>query len=122
VPPDVENQWMSEYHLGLAIHPMDEDMQHLQEHAKALQATGDPLGNIRTHMARHQVQMQMKQQAMLAQAVAQMGAGPQGQGGQRPRPGAQNKPPRGGQGPAGMVNRDQLTAMSGAPPALRGRM
>jgi hypothetical protein len=121
IPPDTENEWIAKYNLNLAIHPMDEDLQHLQEHAKALQETGDPLGVIRAHMARHQVQMQMKQQAMLAQQIAQMQAGPQGGGG-RPRPGAQNKPPRGGQGPPGMVNRDQLSAQSGAPPALRGRM
>ncbi len=123
IPPDVENEWMVDYNLNLAIHPMDEDMQHLQEHAKALQATGDPLGNIRQHMARHQFQMQLKQQAALAQQVAQMG----GDGGgpsapARPRPGAQNKPPRGGQGPPGMVNRDQIGPASGAPPQLRGRM
>lgn len=124
IPADVENQWMSEYGLNLAIHPMDEDMQHMQEHAKALQETGDPTGVIRAHMARHQMQMQMKQQAMLAQKMGLMLGGGQGgppQGG-RPRPGAQNKAPRGGQGPAGAPNRDQLTAQSGAPPALRGGM
>lgn len=124
LPPDVENEWLVKFNVNLAIHPMDEDAQHLQEHAKALQATGDPLGNIRSHMARHQFQMQMKQQAMLAQQVAQM-VGGGGGGGPRPtgpRPGGQAQPPRGGQGPPGMVNRDQLSAVSGAPPALRGRM
>ena len=122
IPPDTENEWMVKFNLNLAIHPMDEDLQHLQEHAKAMQQTGDPLGNIRAHMARHQFQMQLKQQAMLAQQVAQMGGGPPGGGGGGPRPGAQSRPPRGGQGPPGMVNRDQLTAASGAPPQLRGRM
>jgi hypothetical protein len=124
IPPDVENEWMVKFNLSLPIHPMDEDLQHMQEHAKALQATGDPLGNIRAHMARHQFQMQMKQQAMLAQQVAQMtGGGPPGSArGGGPRPGGQAKPPRGGQGPPGMVNRDQLGAASGAPPQLRGRM
>lgn len=121
IPADMENEWMVEHGLNLAIHPMDEDMQHMQEHAKALQQTGDPLGVIRAHMARHQMQMQMKQQAMLAQKMQQMlGGGQGGPGG--PRPGAQAKPPRGGQGPAGAPNRDQLTAQSGAPPALRGGM
>ena len=121
IPPDVENEWMVEHGLNLAIHPMDEDLQHMQEHAKALQETGDPLGVIRAHMARHQMQMQMKQQQMLAQKMAMMmGGGQGGPGG--PRPGAQNKPPRGGQQPAGAPNRDQLTAQSGAPPALRGGM
>lgn len=124
IPADVENEWMVQHNLNLAIHPMDEDMQHLQEHAKALQETQDSTGVIRAHMARHQMQMQMKQQAMLAQKLAMMGGGQGGppQQGGRPRPGAQNKPPRGGQGPAGAPNRDQLTAQSGAPPALRGGM
>lgn len=125
IPADVENEWMVQHGLNLAIHPMDEDMQHMQEHAKALQETGDPMGVIRAHMARHQMQMQMKQQAMLAQKMAMMAGGGQGgpsQQGGRPRPGAQNKPPRGGQQAAGAPNRDQLTAQSGTPPALRGGM
>jgi hypothetical protein len=120
IPPDVENEWLIQHALNLAIHPMDEDPQHLQVHAQALQQTGDPLGNIRAHMARHQMQLQMKQQAQLAQQIAQMGGGGPPQHG-RPRPGAQNKPPRGGQGPAGSGNRDQLTAMSGAMPLARQR-
>lgn len=123
IPADVENEWLVKFNLNLAIHPMDEDAQHMQEHAKALEQTGDPLGNIRQHMARHQFQMQMKQQAMLAQQVQQMGGGPPGGGGGGgPRPGGQAKPPRGGQGPPGMVNRDAIGAASGAPPQLRGRM
>lgn len=121
IPADVENEWMTEFGMNLAIHPMDDDQQHMQEHAKALQQTGDPTGTIRTHLARHQMQMQMKQQAALMQRVGQMmgGGGPPGGG---PRPGAQAKPPRGGQGPAGAPGRDALTAQSGAPPALRGGM
>jgi hypothetical protein len=122
ISADIENEWMVKFNLNLAIHPMDDDAQHMQEHAKALEETGDSLGNIRQHMARHQFQMQMKQQAMLAQQVAQMGGGPPGGGGGGPRPGAQAKPPRGGQGPPGMINRDAIGAASGAPPQLRGRM
>lgn len=123
---NMENEWMVDFNLNLAIHPMDDDVQHMQVHAKALQETGDPTGVIQAHLARHQVQMGMKQQAQLMQALqAQFGGGPQqqqgGQQGGRPRPGAQNRAPRGGQGPPGMVNRDQLGAASLAPPALRGR-
>ena len=121
IDAETENEWMTSMNLNLAIHPMDDDNQHMQAHAKALQSTGDPTGVIRVHMARHQMQMQMKQQAMLAQKMQQMmGGGQGGPGG--PRPGAQAKPPRGGQQPPGAPNRDQLTAQSGAPPALRGGM
>ncbi|HEX8838266.1 MAG TPA: hypothetical protein VF748_15090 [Candidatus Acidoferrum sp.] len=121
---NLENEWMVEYNLNLAIHPQDDDAQHMQAHAQALQETGDPTGVIQAHLARHQMQMQMKQRMQLVQAIqAQFGGQQQGppQGGQRSRPGAQSRPPRGGQGPPGMVNRDQLSAASGAPPALRGR-
>lgn len=125
LPAETENQWMVEYNLGLPIHPMDDDVQHLQVHSQALQQTGDPTGNIRMHMARHSAQMQMKQQAMLAQQVQQMmGGGQQGPPGRQgqgkpPRPGGQSRAPRGGQGPAGMVHRDQIGPASGAMPQLR---
>jgi len=120
----LENEWMVDWGINLAVHPMDEDPQHLQEHAKALQATGDPLGVIRAHMARHQTQLQLKQQAQLQQAVQQMLAGPQpqqGGGGRAPRAGGQARPPRAGQGPAGMIHRDQIGPQSGAMPQLRNR-
>jgi len=112
---------MTDFNVGLPIHPLDEDAQHMQVHAQALQATGDPTGNIRMHMARHSAQMQIKQQAMLAQQVAAMTGG---QGGPQPgrgppRAGGQSRPPRGGQGPAGMVHRDQIGPQSGVMPQLR---
>jgi len=70
------------------------------------------------------VQMQMKQQAAVAQQVQQMlGGGQQGGqqgGGPGPRPGAQPKAPR-PQGPPGMIPRDQIGPASGQPPALRQR-
>jgi hypothetical protein len=122
VPAETENEWMVEYGVGLPIHPMDEDVQHLQVHSQALQATGgDPTGNIRMHMARHQAQLQLKQQAAMQQQVAQMMGGP-GSGqpqGRAPRAGGQSKAPRGGQGPAGMVHRDQIGPASGSMPQLR---
>lgn len=125
IDAQTENEWMVEMGLNLAIHPMDDDAKHMQEHAQAMQATGDPTGVIRVHMARHQMQLQMKQQAALAQQMAMALGGGQGgppNGARGPRPGGQAKPPRGGQGPAGAPNRDQLTAQSGAPPQLRGGM
>lgn len=116
----LENEWLVEG-MELAIHPQDQDAEHLQAHQKAMQETGDPNGNIQRHMARHMVQMNLKQAARLQQQIAQMmqGGQPAGPpGGRGPRPGAQQRGPR-GQGPAGMVSRDRIGPQSGMPPALR---
>lgn len=117
----MENQWLAQG-IDLAVSPMDDDAEHLKEHQQLAQA-GDPQANVAVHMRRHMLQMQLKQQAGLQQAIAQqMGGGsgaPQAGGGARP--GAQPRAPRGGQGPAGMVGRDQIGPASGAPPALRQR-
>jgi len=124
--PALENQWLAKG-IDLAVHPMDEDPQHLQIHQQALMASeGDPQGNIRVHMQRHMAQMQMKQQAMLQQQISAMMGGPPGgpqpspSGPGGPRAGAQ---PRGTrqQGPPGMIPRDQIGPASGQPPALRQR-
>jgi hypothetical protein len=113
--PALENEWLLEG-LDLAVHPMDDDPQHLQAHQQAMQG-GDPFGNVRVHMQRHMMQMQLKQQAQLMQSVAQMAGAPQG----GPRPGAQPRQPRGGQGPPGQMHRDQIGPASGQPPVLRQR-
>ncbi len=115
--PQLENQWLAQG-IDLAVHPMDDDPQHLQTHQELMQG-GDPLGNVRVHMQRHMVQMQLKQQAALAQQVGRMMGAPQGGGG--PRPGAQPRPPRGGQQPPGAMHRDSIGPQSGQPPALRQR-
>lgn len=120
--PELENQWLLQG-LDLAIHPMDDDATHLKSHQQAMgMSNGDPQGNVRAHMQRHMAQIQMKQQAQLAQQVQQM-MGPQQQGppGRQPRAGAQPRPPRGGQQPPGMIPRDTIGPLSGAPPALRQR-
>jgi hypothetical protein len=123
IPPEMENEWMVKHSVGLAVHPMDEDVKHLQAHSQALQQTGDPQGIIRAHMAKHTMQLNMKQQAQLAAQVQQMIGGPQGGGGGKPpRAGGQTKAPRGGQGPAGMIHRDQIGPQSGSMPQLRNRM
>lgn len=123
--PNLENQWLAEG-IELAIHPMDDDPQHLKTHQE-LMAQSDPTGNVGRHMQRHMFQMQMKQQAQLMAAVQQLSGGPGnappdgGQGG-GPQPGAQPRGNRGnGQGPPGMIHRDQIGPAAGQPPALRGR-
>src|SRR5258708_36762352 len=50
IPPDVENEWMVDCNLNLAIHPLDDNMQHFKEHAKPLQATRYPLCTLRQPM------------------------------------------------------------------------
>jgi hypothetical protein len=124
----IENEFLADG-MELAIHPKDQDQQHLQEHQKVLQETGDPNGNITRHIQRHMVQMQMKQQMQIQQALMQMmqGAAQQQQGPQQPggrgRAGAQQRGPRGnGQNPPGAIHRDQIGPASGAPPQLRGGM
>jgi hypothetical protein len=118
LPPDLENKWLAQG-VDLFVHPMDDDPQHLQAHQE-LMAQGDPQGIVRVHMRRHMLQMEMKQQAQLAQQVQQMGGMP---GGQPPpgRAGAQQRGPRGnGQQPPGAIHRDQIGPQAGQPPQLRG--
>jgi hypothetical protein len=120
---DMENQFLYDG-MDLPIHPQDKDQEHIAEHQKLLQELGgDANGNIERHIQRHMIQMQLKQRAQMEQALQQMMNGPQQQGQQqgKGRAGAQQKGPRGnGQGPPGMIHRDQIGPQSGQPPALRG--
>jgi hypothetical protein len=122
--PDMENEWLVEG-VELAIHPQDNDQEHLKAHQEIAQQTGDPNGNIMRHMQRHLVQVQLKQRMKMMQALQQMGGG-QPQPGQQPgggRAGAQQRGSRGnGQNPPGSIHRDQLGPASGQPPQLRGAM
>jgi hypothetical protein len=107
-----ENQ-MLEQGLDLLVHPLDNDNEHMQAHAQAMQAIGDdPYGVFRIHLQRHQQQMQVKQQAQLMQQAGMQGGGPPQQGqqgqGRGPRQGANSSGPR-NQGPPGMIAQDQLT-------------
>jgi hypothetical protein len=118
---ELENEWLVDG-IDLAIHPKDQDAEHLQQHQKLLQETGDENGNITRHIQRHMVQMQLKQRAQMMQAIQQMmqgqGGGAPGGGGGRSRPGAQQRGPR-SQGPPGQISRDRIGPASGMPPALR---
>jgi len=124
--PQLENEWLAEG-IELAIHPKDQDQEHLKAHVEMMQQNGgnDPTGNIQRHIERHMAQMQMKKMLALQQAMQQMMGGGQQQGGsQLPggRAGAQVRGPRGnGQGPPGMIHRDQIGPAAGQPPALRQR-
>jgi hypothetical protein len=106
--------------FDLPAQPMDNDQEHMKAHAEAMQSAGDFAGSFRTHLMRHQMQMQQRQQAMQAQQqqimMGAQQAQPPGGGGGGPRPGANSKGPR-SQGPAGMVPHDRLP---NAPPRQRG--
>jgi hypothetical protein len=117
-----ENEWLADG-VDLAIHPSDNDQEHIQTHRKLMQEQGDSAGVIMQHIQRHMMQMQLKQRAQMVQKVQQMLQGqqpqqPQGGG----RAGAQARGPRGnGQGQPGSIHRDQIGPQSGQPPQLRGQ-
>jgi hypothetical protein len=99
--------------MPLPVHPMDEDQEHLKVHMQQFQQTGDFHGTLREHMIRHQMQMQQKQQAMQVQQQGMLQPHQPAEGGGGARSGGKATGPRpNGQGPPGMVHRDQ---MQGAP-------
>lgn len=114
--PELENELMTTNGLDMPIHLMDDHQAHLTAHIKALQEVGeggDPKGNLRSHIVKHQAAM-----AMAAQAQQQAVVPPtmrQGQG-PGPRAGAQSQAPRGGQAPAGAVHADRMQGTQ-MPPA-----
>jgi len=115
VPPEIEDEMMVN-HIQVETHESDNDIEHLQKHQVAAQASGDPAGLIRTHMEQHMQQLQKKRQMAAppppkgAQGVPG-GTGPGAAG--TPRPGAQTAAPQGPQQPPGMIGPDQ---MAGAQP------
>lgn len=115
--PEFENKLL-EQGFPLGVHPLDNDAEHMQAHMQALQQAGDMAGSIREHMMLHQMQMQKKQQAALMQQQQMLNPPPPQQGGAgKPRSGAVNSTPRGGQGPPGQVHQDRMPL---AMPRARG--
>jgi hypothetical protein len=101
VDPMVENDFL---HSGLPaeVHPMDDDIQHMQVHQMAVRAHGDTHGTFRTHMLTHMQQMKAKAAAAMQPAPGQ-GGGP-GQ----PRMGAAPGQQRPAQAPPGAIHADQM--------------
>lgn len=110
-----ENQLLASG-FDLPVQPLDDDQEHMKEHAQAMQESpdGDASGVFRAHMIRHQINMQKKMQA---QQMAQQPQPQQQPGGGGPRPGAQAQKPR-SQGPAGMIPQDRFAM--GMPRTARG--
>lgn len=115
VPAELENQILMSG-MPAEVHPGDNDVEHLKAHMQALQGINDPTGSafaqLTIHIQKTQAQMQAKAQAAQMQ---QMGGQPGMQQGPGPRPGAVPGPPRGGQGPPGMVHADQMSDPSMMP-------
>ena len=115
--PEFENQLLAEGHHVMA-HPMDNDPEHMKSHMQLMQQAGDYSGVIREHLLHHQMQMQVKQQAMMQQQQGMLQPhGQQGPGGGQPRPGGAPAGAR-AQGPPGMIHQDRMH--QGAPRAIRG--
>lgn len=133
LPAQFENSLLSEG-IDLAVHPMDNDAEHMQVHLPLLQG-GDPTGVIRVHLERHKMSLEQKTAASMAQGQMPPPTGIPGEpgipggalGGQAqpgvagtPRIGAQPGGPRpNGQGPPGLIHQDQLQSPSRMPRAQR---
>lgn len=114
VDPEVENQMLEEGFVT-PVHMMDDHAKHLQSHMKALnEHPGLHADVFKVHMMAHMQALQAAQQAQQQQAGGQP-PGAAGGGGAPPRIGAQPKPPRGGQGPSGMIHQDQMVDPQRAP-------
>lgn len=103
--------------MPVQVHPLDNDIEHLQAHMQAFQEFGDFTGFLRDHMMQHQMQMQKKQQAQqIMQQQMLQPPPPQG----TPRQGAKPQGPRlAGQQPPGTIHKDQLPTMM---PRARGAL
>lgn len=114
--PELENQ-MLENGFDVAVHEYDDDAAHLKSHAEAMQAVGDISGNFRTHIIKHQMQIQQKTQSMQGAP----GGAPGVPGGAAPgvpglpKPGSQPQAPAGAKGPAGAVRPDSMQDPSKMP-------
>jgi hypothetical protein len=128
--------------IDLAVHPMDDDVQHMQAHLPLLLA-GDPSGVIRVHLERHKMSLEQKTASSMQMGGMPPPTGiPQGStmvGGLNGEPGipggamnGQAQPgvagtPRIGaspgqprmQGPPGMIHQDRLQSAGKMPRAQR---
>lgn len=116
LPPEVENEMLDEGHMVM-VHPGDDDPKHIQSHMADVKEKGDPSGEKRVHIQRHQAQMQAK--VMASQQQQQGGQPGQPQqggapgGGQPPQPGSAPQGQRPMRGPPGMINEDRMAGAGG---------
>ena len=109
VDPELENRMLMNG-LPAPVHPLDDDVAHLQAHDAAATETSDLQGAFRTHMMAHMQQLQAKTQQAAGPQQGSPGvpggAGPGVPG--TPRVGAQPGQPRPVQAPPGAVHQDQM--------------
>jgi hypothetical protein len=115
LPPEQENMMMLE-HFFIEVHPMDDDVQHIQAHQEAMQEHGDEGGFFRTHIIEHLKQMQAKNAQAHPKGLpgAPGAAGQPGQQG-APRQGAIAGPPKPMQNPPGAIHQDSMQDASRMP-------
>ena len=112
VDPMQENE-MLEHGFRVAVHPADDDMQHIQVHMMGMQAEGgDVHGTFREHIQLHQQQMQAK---VMAAQQSQPAGGAPGGGGGGPAPGGQPTMPRQGKQPPGAIHPDSMPKAGAVP-------
>jgi hypothetical protein len=146
IPVQLENNLLSEG-IDLAVHPMDNDVEHIQMHMPLL-GNGDPTGVVRVHLERHKMSMEQKTASSMQaggmppptgipQGATMVGglnpsppAGepgiPGGQMNEQPQPGVAGTPRIGAQPgqprfqkPPGAIHQDQLKAPGKMPRAQR---
>ena len=104
---------MLEHGFRVAVHPADDDMQHIQVHMMGMQAEGgDVHGTFREHIQLHQQQMQAK---VMAAQQSQPAGGAPGGGGGGPAPGGQPTMPRQGKQPPGAIHPDSMPKAGAVP-------
>jgi hypothetical protein len=107
IPAEMEIEFMVN-NLPAFVSPLDNDVEHIREHQKGAQVTGDSTGKFRQHIQEHIQAIQKKQQQDPQKGTPGIpgGAGPGVAG--TPRPGAVPAGPRNGQQPPGAVNAQQM--------------
>ncbi len=108
IDPRTEDEIMSNG-LPLAVHPLDNDAEHIQVHTHAASETGDPHGTIRAHIMLHVRQLHAKAPPQGTPGIPGGAfAGPQPGVAGTPRAGAVPGQIRGVQNPPGAVHPDHL--------------
>jgi hypothetical protein len=108
VPAEMENEFMVN-NIPAFVCTLDNDIEHIQEHQRGAQITGDPTGKFRQHIMEHMAAIQAKQQQQQPKGMPGIpgGGGQPGVAG-TPKPGAVPAGPRAGQNPAGSIHADSM--------------
>ena len=111
-PAEMENTILERGHMW-PVSPQDDDNEHIQIHAKAVQETGDPSGGLKRHIGMHRIQQIQKAQAQQQPPGSPGTPGQPGIAG-TPRPGGQVAGPRQNKQAPGAIAQDRMPA-AGAP-------